>query len=340
MSLTGKEMSKFVTSKIGTPYVYGAKGAEGIFTKSKFDWLVANYPKVFTQSYINKVINKKLIGQVCTDCSGLISWYTGKVLGSAQLYSKAYARLPMSELDKFAKGTILYKQGHVGVYIGKNSKGQHVVVEAKGIDYGTIASIVNPSKWTCGLTFDWINYDIFTPIDEKKITYRAKNPYSKPTRTLKIGSKGEEVRWLQYELIEAGFGVGFSYASRRYDPIVIDGDFGRCTDAAVRAFQASSKLTVDGIVGNKTFAALESQLNENIPAGKNIYPEPTSLVDKKSKGISVMWLQTQLSIRGYELPVTGEFDLATAMAVRKFQKEHKLVVDTKVGTLTRKALLS
>jgi serine protease Do len=55
--------------------------------------------------------------------------------------------------------------------------------------------------------------------------------------TLKQGSKGDAVRAVQ------------SLLRRRYD-IVVDGDFGPQTDVAVRAFQRSRGLTVDGVVGN------------------------------------------------------------------------------------------
>jgi peptidoglycan hydrolase-like protein with peptidoglycan-binding domain len=339
MSLTGRELAKFVTSKIGTPYVYGAKGADGPFTKSKFDWLCRNYPKVFTATYKNKVINKGLIGKVCTDCSGLISWYTGKILGSAQLYSKAYARLPMSDYEKFAVGTILYRQGHVGVYIGKNSKGKHVVVEAKGIDYGTVANIVNPAKWTCGLTFDWINYNIYNPIEPKKISYRCKNPYTEPRVLLKLGATGDGVKWLQYELIEAGFGVRFSYNHKAYDPIIISGTFDNNTLGAVLAFQSSCKVEVDGIVGPVTRNKLSSDISNDIPEGKNVYPEPKVLLKLGSKGMDVLWLQTQLCIKGYNVPITGIFDSDLSAIVRQFQKDNKLVVDGIVGRLTRTALL-
>ena len=77
--LTGAGLAQFAKSKIGTPYVYGAKGAEGALTASRLNTLAKSYPSMFTTSYITKA--RKFIGKVCTDCSGLQSWYTGKLLG-------------------------------------------------------------------------------------------------------------------------------------------------------------------------------------------------------------------------------------------------------------------
>lgn len=54
---------------------------------------------------------------------------------------------------------------------------------------------------------------------------------------LKLGSKGNQVKELQAYLI------GWGYA------VAIDGDFGKKTDAAVRAFQKAHGLHVDGEVG-------------------------------------------------------------------------------------------
>lgn len=249
--LTGQELANFVASKVGTPYVYGAKGADGALTQSRYNSLARSYPKIFTQSYKNKIISRGYIGRVCTDCSGLISWFTKKDLGSSQLYSQAYARLPMSKLDDFAIGTVLWKQGHVGVYCGKDANGKPICIEAKGIDYGTVKGVItNPSRWTCGLTFSWMDYTIANKIPD--ITYKGKNPYATPTVLLKKGSKGTSVKWLQWELQEAGFAGKFTYAGKTYSGVKIDGDFSSITDAAVKAFQASCKITVDGKVGPAT----------------------------------------------------------------------------------------
>lgn len=70
------------------------------------------------------------------------------------------------------------------------------------------------------------------------------NPYPEPTKNLKKGSRGNDVRWLQYVLTQKGYSL------------VCDGIFGAKTDEAVRAFQAEHGLVVDGIVGKLTRAEL------------------------------------------------------------------------------------
>lgn len=65
--------------------------------------------------------------------------------------------------------------------------------------------------------------------------------------TLRKGDKGKDVANLQKLLMKAG------YALPKYGA---DGDFGDECLNAVKAFQKDKKLTVDGIVGAKTWAAL------------------------------------------------------------------------------------
>lgn len=73
----------------------------------------------------------------------------------------------------------------------------------------------------------------------------APKPVTIPTVTIKRGSTYVNgVRYLQYLLTRNGFKV------------TVDGDFGPLTDAAVRKFQASRRLVVDGIVGPATWKAL------------------------------------------------------------------------------------
>ncbi len=63
--------------------------------------------------------------------------------------------------------------------------------------------------------------------------------------TLRSGSKGDEVKKLQNALNAQGYDCGAA-----------DGIFGAKTEAAVRNFQSDHSLTVDGIAGKATQAAL------------------------------------------------------------------------------------
>lgn len=63
--------------------------------------------------------------------------------------------------------------------------------------------------------------------------------------TLRKGSKGTQVKVLQYLLNEGGYNAG-----------TVDGIFGANTQTAVKAFQTASGLSVDGIVGKNTWAKL------------------------------------------------------------------------------------
>lgn len=66
-------------------------------------------------------------------------------------------------------------------------------------------------------------------------------------KTLKKGSKGVQVKTLQALLIGYGYSCGSSG---------VDGSFGSATDKAVRSYQKTNGLEVDGSVGPKTWAKL------------------------------------------------------------------------------------
>ncbi len=65
-------------------------------------------------------------------------------------------------------------------------------------------------------------------------------------QTLKLRSKGDSVRLLQELLNKAGHNL------------IVDGDFGKKTEQAVKEFQKKNKLIVDGIVGTKTWMKLNA----------------------------------------------------------------------------------
>lgn len=74
---------------------------------------------------------------------------------------------------------------------------------------------------------------------------------------LNLGSRNDEVKRLQQELINQGYDVGSSGA---------DGIYGAKTQAAVKAYQQANNLTVDGIAGNQTQTSLYSKAAQQAPA--------------------------------------------------------------------------
>lgn len=82
---------------------------------------------------------------------------------------------------------------------------------------------------------DWDSY--CNPVEQTKPAYPL----------LKLGSRGDEVKLAQSLLNAKGY------------PLVVDGIFGKHTEQAVRDFQADNIIecvSVDGIIGRKTWAAL------------------------------------------------------------------------------------
>ena len=277
-NLTGQGLADFAEGRIGTPYFYGAKISHGILTEEFIQKLHEKLPDLVTDNYMEQARQKEQVGKVNTDCSGLIGAYLGMELSSAQMYAVADQRIMIQNFESreqrftkqnfwssyqcsspkmyesyawFPVGTVLWKPGHVGVYLGKRD-GAYRCVEAKGINYGTICSNVSDNDWKCGLLFPWVNYDVESHIidntaEKFSITRKGENPYLRPCawimqpeeaakhpETKKI-THGEGVRWLQWELCEAGY------------PISIDGVFGSETKTALQKFQISCELCPDGI---------------------------------------------------------------------------------------------
>ncbi len=81
-----------------------------------------------------------------------------------------------------------------------------------------------------------------TPKTKTKVTHLVL-----PTQALKSGDSGIQVKRLQQALAAVG-----------YSPGKIDGHYGPATKRALEKFQKAKKLTVDGVLGPKTLAALTS----------------------------------------------------------------------------------
>lgn len=131
-------------------------------------------------------------------------------------------------------------------------------------------------------------------------------------QVLRKGKKGDAVKLLQTRLNDkAGAGL------------LVDGDFGKKTDTAVKAFQAERSLVVDGIVGDKTWDALLAEKKDPTPAA-----EEPPVLSKGSKGVFVVELQKRLNERGYgPLTADGDYGKKTQQSVWLYQESNNLQVD-------------
>lgn len=134
---------------------------------------------------------------------------------------------------------------------------------------------------------------------------------------LQMGSTGDAVSKLQANLTSLG-----------YNTYGIDGDFGNNTYNAVRAFQNSHGLSVDGIAGPNTLSAIQTALSNT---GSNL--------QKGSTGDAVYQLQSDLTALGYNTcGIDGDFGNNTYNAVVSFQKAHGLCANGVVDAITQNAI--
>lgn len=73
----------------------------------------------------------------------------------------------------------------------------------------------------------------------------------KKRRTIKRGMSGTDVRYMQNILLNLNYDLGKWGA---------DGNYGECSEKAIRKFQSERGLVVDGIVGPKTWCMLEKYI--------------------------------------------------------------------------------
>ena len=109
--------------------------------------------------------------------------------------------------------------------------------------------------------------------------------------------------------------------------------FDDATELAVRHFQQRRGISVDGTVGRETYEALTGahwRLGDRVLAHE---------AGQLHSGDDVAELQTKLMELGYHLTrADGIFGLATADALRRFQREYGLVPDGICGPATLRAL--
>ncbi|MEA5551569.1 peptidoglycan-binding protein [Anabaena cylindrica UHCC 0172] len=156
------------------------------------------------------------------------------------------------------------------------------------------------------------------------VTHKRQNPH-----LLTKGDEGEDVIILQERLRMAGFYYGNA-----------TGIFGPITEEGVKRFQQAYKLKVDGVVGAATLAKLTpiDTASAEATSKKAVNRDQLSLGDR---GEAVRILQEHLIKAGYlQGPPNGYYGSYTADAISRFQKAHRLDMNSIADTTTRMKLHS
>lgn len=235
-------------------------------------------------------------------------------------------------------GTYMYLSSdpHAGVYIGdvvvdgktynciectKNSWGNGVLYTYVDKD-GTRRQY----KGSSSTKLKWSEYGLLTPYVEYDNVQASPSENTSSYPVLSKGSQGEYVKKLQTLLVSKG-----------YNPNGVDGVFGPGCEKAVKQYQKDKGLTVDGIVGPKTWDSLLA-VEKPIEVPKEEPKNDKPILKKGSKGGSVNELKMLLINHG-EVPFDNVFDDSCLKAVKEFQKKHGLEVDGCVGPKTWAELL-
>ena len=247
------------------------------------------------------------------------SWYTGNLV--------------YSRVSGFNKWVASYSKAPTRVtsYIGwQYTSDGHISGSSGDIDL---------SKWYVNITANngssSTTNESSTSTTTNSDTSKSKNPYKMLVRTIKKGSSGDDVKWLEYELRTHGYGCDLNGIFNDYDY------------KAVCDYQYKHGLTVDGEVGPKTIASLVANMidvsNSSIittDTAKNPYKVPTRTLRKGYMGDDVKWLQFELRYHKYGSTITGKFTDYDYKAVSDYQYKRGLTVDGVVGPLTRTKLIS
>lgn len=127
---------------------------------------------------------------------------------------------------------------------------RHILSHNEAAKKGIASGHSDPEHyWTqvgIGYTMDGFRQDVQNAMSGD-ITITTTEVEDMALPTLRKGDNGEAVNVLQKLLVASGYSCGSAG---------IDGDFGAGTLSAVEKFQTDNKLTTDGVVGAKTWAAI------------------------------------------------------------------------------------
>ena len=265
---TGKQLADKcidIAKNYKTLYVMGAFGAP--LNGDNVDRYCTNHTYNMQRerkSIIRSLANKNYFA---FDCSGLIkgviwNWSgdTSKTYGGAKYEDGDLGDLSANAMiaactdvstnfSKIEVGEVVWLDGHIGVYIGNGLAVECTPRWANGVQITAVANIgkkagYNSRLWTKHGKLPYISYEAEKTAKETKIKgYAGTFPTLPKKGYFAIGDKGENVNRLQSFL-------NWCISAK----LTVDGILGEKTKEAVGKYQKKYGLTVDYLFGKKSLA--------------------------------------------------------------------------------------
>ena len=262
---------------IGWPYVYSAWGAECTPAQRKYRFnLCPTKTTIKTKCQVIRDDNPKpnCVGcqwypndkrTRCFDCRGFTNWVLkqygfdlyGDTVSAQWNHKENWCVRGQFGVDPIPQGVL------VNLFIKKDGKWTHTGFYYSG---STCECSVNVQYHENMVKNRWTHWAIAkcfasgyqmpteTPKEPAKDNGGQQAVSSK--KTIRKGNYGALVKECQGMLQKLGYDLGICG---------VDGDFGQATEKAVKAFQKDHGLTQDGVVGQKTWTALEQAVSDPAP---------------------------------------------------------------------------
>ncbi|MCL2579773.1 MAG: peptidoglycan-binding protein [Oscillospiraceae bacterium] len=219
-----------------------------------------------------------------------------------------------------------------------DARTKNAVTEFQKVFGLTQDGVVGPSTWRMLYQVYHSIFEQITPPPPPPPPPIVDHPY--PGKPLRDGSTGADVRLIQ-SCLNA---IGKAYPN--IPRLTVDGVFGPKTQAAVVAFQQQFMLGVDGVVGPVTWEAIIRQydlLTGGAQADNLEYPGRPLKVGMRGDDVRLMqgFLAELAACHPVliKLDVDGVFGPHTEHAVKVFQERFELTVDGIIGPVTWYAII-
>lgn len=254
------------------------------------------------------------------DCSGLIRSYTGCWDNASQLLQHATESGSASDIPNI-HGLGLWCEGHCGVYVGKNSEGTNMAVDARNSRVNVVYSTMDSRSWN-----PWVKWFKIAGVEYPDTGW--------------VEFNGSKYYYHNGEYVTGYFEVnGKLYDFGKSGALRGEVDKSSTTTTKTTTTTAATKTTAKTTTTKGTTATTTTAKTNKTTTTTTA--ASSKLLKLGMSGDKVKELQTRLKELGYlKANITGYYGEQTVMAVRMFQKQVGLSPDGVAGEKTQELLFA